>query len=98
MSEIPAARIELLRVAAKLRDGGDAIHALQIEEIVHSKLVRRHWKRRTYAKSAPMSGDLAVEIRRFAASPASAGMSQQDIAVKFGVNAARVSEAINGTG
>ena len=96
MSRIPEARDELLRLAGQLRKTGDGISANRIEEIVREKLHRKDWKARAY-RSVRMTVELGDAIRAFADTPEGQAMPQQAIAERFGVNSARVSEALSGT-
>jgi hypothetical protein len=87
---IPEARRLLLNLAATL----DPKSAAEIQRIVREGMHRRRGVPLTPPKSKPMTRGLAGQIRVFYGRHP--GLSEQEIAVKMGVNAGRVSEALIG--
>jgi hypothetical protein len=90
---IPEVREELLKIADKADTWGKCKTAAKIRYLV-TELYRRQRVPRTAAKSKTITPRLQKHMKAYKlAHPAA---SEQDIAVHFGVNAGRVSEALAG--
>lgn len=88
MSDIIAAREELLALAAYSPDGDE------IRRIVEQHMWRRPPARRAPARRKKISKDLKKEIEQFLSTHPDVDL--QRIAERFNVNAGRVSEILHG--
>ncbi|MBC9176649.1 hypothetical protein [Pseudoroseomonas ludipueritiae] len=90
MSKIPEARRRLAELKQRTRSPD---MAAEIEDIIGLMIRRPYARGRAPDRSRAVDETLAERIRRYA--HAHPKMSQQEIAVHFGTNAGRVSEALH---
>lgn len=92
--------MKIPEVATRIREIAEHIQGLCPTEANELLELADELRRRPLAAprapvtSTPMTDELAQDIRDFA--EANPGMSHQEIAVEFGVNHGRVSEAVSG--
>jgi len=93
MSNVPLARIELIRIARRLRVSGQVEAAGTIGEVVSRYLHRRQPVRRMPVHSQSVTRRVRERIVELAEST---DMHSAEIAAKVGVNPGRVSEVLQG--
>jgi hypothetical protein len=93
-SDIPAARGLLREVAAALEEGSIPTRTAAIRiRAALAHMTRATPARRAPRQSAPMTAQLAAEVR---AKALTSRRTMHDIAAEYGVSQGRVSEAVNG--
>lgn len=90
-SDIPGARVELFKIAEELAALAPQ-HATRIRDIIESMMIRKGYKRISDPHCGPITDAVKAQIRQLARTK----LSQQQIAVRLGINAGRVSEVLNG--
>jgi hypothetical protein len=88
MSNIPEARSKLEGLKAR-----HPIIALELQEVLNL-MTRESAPRRTRKRLPPLTEQQIASIKQFAV--LNPQMSQLDIAIRYGTNPGRVSEALNG--
>lgn len=94
MSNIPEAREIIAQVHDTLLSMGLAADAARLSQALRLLVRRPYAREKAPARSAWVDASLAAEIRKMARTYPN--MPQQKIAEAFGVNAGRVSEALQG--
>lgn len=94
MSDIPEARARLEAIAEDLESLGLVVQAMAVRDTIPLLYRRPYARDKAPARSAWVDASTAAEIRHMARR--NPHLSQQKIAEAFGVNAGRVSEALQG--
>ncbi len=93
MSDIPKARLELHRIAHRLRTHGEDDAALRIAEVIDQYLHRRPPVRQMPIRSRPVTRQVKERIIELAINTE---LHAAEIAAEVGVNPGRVSEVLHG--
>lgn len=92
MSDIPRARLLLGELAKRAASDGLIDYAREIEKIIPLLWREQHKARKAFAHSAKSTPELRQQIREYVR--LNPNVPSQHVAIHFGVNMGRVSEAL----